>query len=78
MSPGERRWALGWLALTTVALAVVAAVLVPWDWTPGSDLGPVERTAGLPGDVLERIDAYSDRATSYGLTATSCKYVIGV
>ncbi len=71
MSSGERRWALAWLGLTTTALVVVAAVLVPWDWTPDGDLAPVDPTAGLPADVLERIEAYSDRATVYGLTATA-------
>lgn len=76
MSSGERRWAVAWLTLTTTALVAVAAVVVPWDWTPGGDLAPVDPTAGLPADALARIEAYSERATAYGLTATAVGLVV--
>ena len=76
MSSTDRRWALAWLALTTIALVIAAAVLVPWDWTPDGDLGPVDPTAGLPPDVLARIEAYSDRATAYGLAATAVGLIV--
>ncbi len=76
MSSGERRAALAWLALSGVALLTVAALTVPWDWTPGATMPPVDPTAGLPPEVLDRIEAYSSRATGYGLGATAVSLVI--
>lgn len=78
MSAGDRRLALIWLAVTAGLLVVVAAVSVPWDWTPGGQLPPVDPTAGLPADTLSRIEAYSGRATAYGLAANAVALAVAV
>jgi STE24 endopeptidase len=67
----ERRSALAWAVVTGLGLAVLAAVVVPWDWTPGAEMPPVDPTAGLPPGTLARIHAYSDRASALGLGATA-------
>jgi STE24 endopeptidase len=67
----ERRAALAWLVVTGLGLLVLAALVVPWDWTPGARMPPVDPTAGLPPQSLARIHAYSDRASALGLGATA-------
>ena len=74
----ERRAALAWLGVTTAALVVLAVVVVPWDWTPGGGMPPVDPTAGLPADTLARIDAYSSRATVLGLSATAVGLLVSL
>jgi STE24 endopeptidase len=75
---GERRAALVWLVLTTGALVVVAAVVVPWDWTPGASMPTVDPTAGLRPGTLERITAYDSRATALGLAATGVGLLVSL
>jgi len=53
-----RRSALAWWLLLTVGLVGVVAVTTPWDWLPGAELGPVDPTAGLTPEQLDRIAAY--------------------
>lgn len=69
---------LGWLGLTTTALGVVLYVVVPWDWTPGAGMPPVDPSAGLPTEALARIAAYSDRADAYGLASTALGLLVAL
>ena len=78
MSAAERRGAWAWLALTTTATLVVAALVVPWDWLPGGALAPVDPTGGLPADVLRAIADYRDLAVPLGLAATAVSVVVAV
>jgi STE24 endopeptidase len=74
----ERRAALTWVGVTGLGLVVLAALVVPWDWTPGSPMPPVDPTAGLPAGTLARISAYSDRATALGLGATAVSLLVAL
>lgn len=69
-------WA--WLALTTTATAVVAALVVPWDWLPGGELAPVDPTGGLPAETLRAIDNYRSLAVPLGLAATAVSVAVAV
>lgn len=78
MSAAERRGAWVWLALTTTATLVVAALVVPWDWLPGGELAPVDPTGGLPSDVLRAIADYRELAVPLGLAATAVSVAVAV
>lgn len=78
MSGAERRGAWAWLALTTTATLVVAALVVPWDWLPRGELAPVDPTGGLPADVLRAIADYRDLAVPLGLAATAVSVAVAV
>ncbi len=78
MSAAERRGAWAWLALTTTATLVVAALVVPWDWLPGGELAPVDPTGGLPADVLRAIADYRELAVPLGLAATAVSVAVAL
>jgi len=78
VSAAERRGAWAWLALTTSATLVVAALVVPWDWLPGGELAPVDPTGGLSADVLRAIADYRDLAVPLGLAATGVSVAVAL
>lgn len=78
MPPAERRLAWVWLLLLLGVSAALAALVIPWDWLPGGSLPPVDPSAGLPGDVLERIDRYRDRVVPLGLAARAVSLAVAL
>jgi len=78
VSAGERRAAWAWLALTTLTLVVLAAVLVQWDWLPRGSSAPVDPTAGLPADTLAAIDDYRDTVVPLGLASTAVSLAVAL
>jgi len=78
VSSAERRAPWAWLALTTLTLVVLAAVLVPWDWLPGGSSASVDPTAGLPADTLAAIDDYRDTVVPLGLAGTAVSLAVAL
>jgi STE24 endopeptidase len=57
------------LLLSTVAVGVLAAVLVPWDWVPGGRLVPVPADALFSAPQVARAERYAALQRALGWTS---------
>lgn len=78
MTLSDRRLAWAWLAVVSVALAIIVIITTPWDWLPGGSLAPIDQTGGLPSGTLERIDSYRDQIVPVGLASTGVSLVVAI
>jgi STE24 endopeptidase len=76
-SPRAARGTALWLSgLTLLGFAVVAGLLVPWDWVPGGSVVPVTPEELFAPDQLERQQAYSRTQRQLGWVSLAVSLLV--
>lgn len=77
MTPARRSAAV-LLLVAVVGFAVVAALLVPWDWVPGGRVLPVGADEVFGARQVERATAYSSAQRHLGWASLAVSLVVGL